>query len=230
MFARRLFEYAEENAKCSLRTARALIFALALITLLAIAYLSNRAWQDYVESRAEGLAPSQATRSNERLLGWMREAETGQRGYLLTGRPEYLAPYRQALSEITADLGQLRASLANYPAQMALFRRLEGLIDQKLAEMLATLATRDTKGPAPTLSIVESGHGQRLMDDIRTVSQQIGAAADEKLTASRNSVRQHTSQARLVTRIGSAILFAILIGAFAANERSSKQRENLIAK
>jgi hypothetical protein len=152
----------------SLRTARALVFALALITLLAIAYLSNRAWQDYVESRAEGLAASQAIRSNERLLGWMREAETGQRGHLLTGRPEYLAPYRQALADITADLGQLRASLANYPAQIALFRRLEGLIDQKLAEMLATRETRsvpDVLGEAlPTgrylaLSVKDTGHG-----------------------------------------------------------------------
>jgi PAS domain S-box-containing protein len=214
----------------SLRTARSLVFAVALMTLLAIAYLSNRAWQDYVESRTEGQAASQATRANERLLGWVRDAETGQRGYLLTGRPEYLEPYRQAPAGITADLKQLRALQRSYPQQVALIDRLERLIGEKLAETRDTIEARDKKGSAAALAIVESGHGQRLMDEIRAVSQQIGAAADEQLTESRNSVRQHTSQARLVTLIGCAMLFAILIGAFAANERSAKQRENLIAE
>jgi PAS domain S-box-containing protein len=214
----------------SLRTARSLVFALALVTLLAIAYLSNRAWQDYVDSRTEGQAASQATRANERLLGWVRDAETGQRGYLLTGRAEYLVPYQQAPAGITTELQQLRASQANYPKQVALINRLERLIGDKLVETRNTIEAHDTKGPAAAMAIVEDGHGQQLMDDIRAVSQQIGAAAEEQLTASRNSVRQHTSQARLVTLVGCAILLAILIGAFAANERSSKQRENLIAE
>jgi PAS domain S-box-containing protein len=214
----------------SLRTARSLVFALALITLLAIAYLSNRAWQDYVESRTEGQAASQATRANERLLGWVRDAETGQRGYLLTGRAEYLVPYQQASAGITTELQQLRALQANYPKQVALINRLESLISDKLTETRNTIEAHDTKGSAAALAIVEDGRGQQLMDDIRAVSQQIGAAAEEQLTASRNSVRQHTSQARLITLIGCAILFAILIGAFTANERSSKQRETLIAE
>src|SRR6202000_990164 len=88
----------------SLRTARAFVFGLAFITLVAIAYLSNRAWTDYARSRAGIQAAPQATRVNERLLGWVRDAETGERGYLLTGRSEYLAPYHQSLDSIDEDL------------------------------------------------------------------------------------------------------------------------------
>lgn len=214
----------------SLRTARALVFALALTTLVAIAYLSNRAWQDYVESRTEGQAASQATRVNERLLGWVRDAETGQRGYLLTGRNEYLLPYRQALAEIPTDLDQLRGLLTSYPQQAARVGRLNELIGDKLAELRTAIEARDAKGAAAALSIMESDRGKRLMDDIRSVSQQIEAGADEQLIASRNSVRQHSSQARLVTLFGCAILLGILVAAFMANEHSSKQRENLIGE
>ncbi len=83
-----------------LRTARALVFALALFILAAIAYLSNRNWQEYASTRAEGQAASQAVRVNERLLGLIRDVETGERGYLLTGRSDYLVPYHQALASI----------------------------------------------------------------------------------------------------------------------------------
>jgi PAS domain S-box-containing protein len=214
----------------SLRTARALVFALALTTLVAIAYLSNRAWQDYVESRTEGQAASQATRVNERLLGWVRDAETGQRGYLLTGRDEYLLPYRQALSRIASDLNQLRGLVANYPRQLARIDRLNELIGDKLAELRAAIQARDAKGITAALAMVEDDRGKRLMDDIRSVSQQIETGADEQLTLSRNSVRQHASQARLITLIGCSILLVILLAAFLANEHSSKQRENLIAE
>ncbi len=214
----------------SLRTTRALVFALALTTLAAIAYLSNRSWQDYVQSRAKGQAASLATRSNERLLGWVRDAETGQRGYLLTGRDEYLQPYRQALQSIAADRQQLRESQAQQPEQLTQIARLENLIDVKLAELRSTIETRDAKGMAAAIAVVDSGHGNRLMDEIRAVSQEIAAGAEAQLAVSRDSTLHHTEQARLATLIGCAILLAILIAAFLANEHASKQREDLIAK
>ena len=97
----------------SLRRARITVFALALGILAAIAYLANRDYQDYLQSRTEGQAASQTTLTNERLLGWVRDAENGERGYLLTGRPEYLAPYRQAIHSIQTDLATLRDLQAN---------------------------------------------------------------------------------------------------------------------
>ncbi|MGA7241222.1 MAG: CHASE3 domain-containing protein [Bryobacteraceae bacterium] len=214
----------------SLRTARALVFALALTTLVAIAYLSNRDWQDYAQSRTEGQAASQAMRLNERLLGRVRDAETGQRGYLLTGRAEYLQPYHQAIAGIPTDLEQLRVSQVRHPQQVARVSRLEGLVSEKLSELRMAIDVRYANGAAAALAIVESGRGKQLMDDIRVLSQQIETAADEQLAVSRNSVQRHTAQARLVTVIGCTLLLAILIIAFAANERSSQQRENLIAE
>ncbi len=214
----------------SLRTARGLVFALALFTLAAIAYLSNRAWEDYAGSRTEGQAASLATRVNERLLGRLRDAETGQRGYLLMGRPEYLAPYRQAIESIGPQLEELHSALATHPEQLARLAKLKQLINEKLEEMRDTVETHDAKGPAAALAIVQQGRGLRLMDEIRVLSQQIQTGAEEQLIASRNSVQEHTSQARLVTLLGCGLLLVILIAAFVMNEHSSKQREDLIGE
>lgn len=214
----------------SLRTVRAVVFALALFTLAAIAYLSNREWMDYVRSQAQSQAASQATRVNERLLGWVRDAETGQRGYLLTGRGEYLAPYRQAPQLIRADLEQLRGLEANHPEQLRRIGRLEGLIGEKLAELHLTIETRDAKGAAAARTIIEGGRGKLLMDQIRAASQEIEAAAEAQLAASRESIRRHSSEARLATLSGCGILLFILLAAFSANEHSSNQRENLIGE
>jgi signal transduction histidine kinase/CHASE3 domain sensor protein len=214
----------------SLRTARASVFALAFFTLVAIAYLSDRAWRDYARSRAGIQAASQATRVNERLLGWVRDAETGERGYLLTGRPEYLAPYHQSLDSIDEDLKGLRELMKNRPRQLAYIDRLEQLINEKLAGLRLTIQTRDAKGAAAALAVMESGAGKRLMDGIRALSQEIQADADTQLASLRDAGREHATQARLVTLIGCGIVVLILFGAFLANEHSAKQRENLITE
>ncbi len=213
-----------------LRTARALVFALALFILAAIAYLSNRNWQEYASTRAEGQTASQAVRVNERLLGLIRDVETGERGYLLTGRSDYLVPYHQALASIDDDLELLQGLLAKHPQQLERFANLKTLIIAKLEETKTTLDVRDTDGAAAALAVMEKGTGKQLMDGIRAVSQQIESGADEHLNQSRTNISRHTSQARLITLIGCSLLLVILVGAFIANERSSNHREDLIAE
>ncbi len=215
-------------ASGSLHTARSLVFALALITISAIAYLSNRAWLDYVDSRNAGQAASQATQVNQRLLGWIRDAETGQRGYLLTGLSEYLQPYRQAQQHFAADLDRLRQLQAGNARQQERIARLQALIADKMAELRVTVQTYDAQGVAAAMAIVATGHGKRTMDEIRGVAGEIDAGAQEQLALSRNNVRRHSSQARLITLGGCAALFVFAAGAFVANERSYRHREALI--
>ncbi len=214
----------------SLRRARILVFALALVILAAIAYLANRDYQDYLQSRTEGMAASQTTITNERLLGWVRDAETGQRGYLLTGRRDYLVPYHQAIASIETDLAGLRALQANHPQQFARVKELAHIIDEKLEELRGLIEVHDSHGSAAAIAALDNGLGQQLMDEIRTLSGQIQASAGEQLVISRNATRRHTAQARLVTLTGCGLLLLILIGAFMANERAATYREKLIGE
>jgi PAS domain S-box-containing protein len=214
----------------SLRRARIMVFALALGILAAIAYLANRDYQDYLQSRTEGQAASQTTLTNERLLGWVRDAENGERGYLITGRAEYLAPYRQAIHSIQTDLATLRELQANHPQRLARVNELGHIIDEKLDEMRDLIELHDSRGAAAAIAALDGGLGTQLMDEIRALSGQIQSAANDQLVISRNATRRHAAQARLVTLVGCGLLLVILLGAFMANERAATQREKLIGE
>ena len=88
----------------------ALALPLALVVLVAAIVLVYRDGVLYGDARAGG-SPDRTDRLRPRqsLLSGLKDAETGQRGYLLTGRPEYLDPYNSALSVIRRDLEQLNA-------------------------------------------------------------------------------------------------------------------------
>jgi two-component system, cell cycle sensor histidine kinase and response regulator CckA len=212
-----------------LRKAGAFALLLALSALAAIAFFSERDWREVAESRRQGQLSLRIFSATQRILGWVRDAETGQRGYLLTGRPEYLQPYQQAVQLLPADLKELRAASAGQGIESQVLE-LQTLVAGKLAELKLSIETRDSQRAKMALAMVAAGSGQQLMDRIRTVANSILADEDRRLTRTRASVTFRTSEAHFVTLAGLSLLAVLVIGAFAANERSAKQRESLIAE
>jgi len=97
----------------------------------------------------------------------LRAAETGQRGFLLTGQPRYLEPYRRALRRIPVELAELRASVGQ-PAQARRLRAVGPLVDAKLVELAETVALRRI-GLEPALRVVRTDRGQALTERIDAV-------------------------------------------------------------
>jgi len=110
----------------------ALLFALAVV--LMIAFLSYRSWSVAV-GHDDQVGVTQRTDSgiNAPLLA-ITNAETGQRGFLLTGDDRYLDPYRQARADIPRLLQALRTVTAGRPGQARRIQSLSPLIDEKLGE------------------------------------------------------------------------------------------------
>ncbi|MFC0203974.1 response regulator [Novosphingobium soli] len=102
------------------------------------------------------------------LLSALQDAETGQRGYLLTGRDAYLTPYTRALADVNARIEALAALTRDNPAQQARLAPLRHHIDTKLDELRETIATRKSSGIQAALAIVESDRGKAEMDEVRT--------------------------------------------------------------
>ncbi|MEW5709182.1 MAG: diguanylate cyclase [Pseudomonadota bacterium] len=94
-------------------------------------------------------------------------AETGQRGYLLTGEERYLEPYHRALQRLEAPIDRLREEMANDPEQLERLGRLEGLVREKIQELEATIELRKTQGVEAAVQVVRTDQGKRLMDGIR---------------------------------------------------------------
>jgi len=76
-----------------------------------------------------------------RVLTRLTDAETGQRGFLLTGDPEYLEPYVAALGAVDSEIEQLRAIGQDNPTARPKIARLDSLVAAKLAELKETLRT-----------------------------------------------------------------------------------------
>jgi signal transduction histidine kinase/CheY-like chemotaxis protein/CHASE3 domain sensor protein len=102
------------------------------------------------------------------ILSSIQDAETGQRGYLLTGNDRYLEPYQSALGIIPTRLDAVRAAMAGDAGQLMRSKEFAARVQDKLNELQETITLRRTQGPEPALAVVNSDRGKTAMDDIRS--------------------------------------------------------------
>jgi len=145
-----------------------------------------------------------------RLLVSLDDAETGQRGYLLTGDAAYLRPYTTARARIGAELANLAALTRDNPTQRRNLGRLIPLTRAKLAELEQTVALRRQGRQAEALRIVRTNTGQRSMDEIRGVVAAMSGEEDALLAGrtaeARASARTATVTLALATLADLALL------------------------
>jgi PAS domain S-box-containing protein len=109
----------------------------------------------------------EASRRLEILLSMLKDAETGQRGYLLTNRTNYLEPYQAAREHLPDVLAAGVAPLVKLKEGPVDLGRLRSLVAEKMAELAETIALHRAGHAAEALAIVEAGNGQAMMDSIR---------------------------------------------------------------
>ena len=103
----------------------------------------------------------------------LKDAESGQRGYLYTGKLEYLAPYSLAVGQIDAHLKNLSAQIGDDPPQQANVSRLRVLIHQKLGELKETITFFQAGDKNGSRALVMSDEGFNLMSSIRRLIDQM---------------------------------------------------------
>ncbi len=103
----------------------------------------------------------------ERLMSLMKDAETGQRGYLLTGKEDYLQPYQAAVVGIEGEKIKLHELIDENVLQKDLLTKVEIQIAAKFSEMDETIALRKAKGFEPARDLVATDRGKKTMDDLR---------------------------------------------------------------
>src|SRR5467141_3379432 len=128
-----------------MRTSGLVALALALITLAAIAYFSYQNWQQFHQASANASRAGRVLELSGKILDLLRDAETGQRGFVLTGRDSYLEPYNAALQNISNDMTQL-AALSRQGNQARRLAALQPLITEKLQELKETIELRRSSG------------------------------------------------------------------------------------
>jgi CheY-like chemotaxis protein/CHASE3 domain sensor protein len=160
----------------------------------------------------------------DELLSTVQDAETGQRGYLLTGTEAYLEPYSSAVGNLAARLRTVATLTRDNPTQQANLGPLKRHVDAKLAELRESVALRRTRGAAAALAVVTTDRGKIEMDAIRA---QLNAMAQEELRLRqiRMDEMAAVSKTAIITGIVSSLLGAVLtLAIFILLQRNSRAR------
>ncbi len=146
-------------------------FTLALAALLIIGMVSYRSTTGMIETADMVDHTHLVLRNLEQLLSTMKDAETGQRGFIITGEERYLEPYNSALGQSDQVLKSVRELTKDNPNQQRRLDALEPLIEGKFAELKETIDLRrdPLKGFEAARQVVITDKGKGLMDDIRKV-------------------------------------------------------------
>ena len=162
------------------------------------------------------------------LLSALKDAETGERGYLLTGDEAFLKPYLAVRDSIRGQLKELR-QLTSISAAPKHLDALAPLIDAKLAELSHLIELRRNQDAAAAIALVRSGDGKRLMDSIRTEMRSFIQIEEGALA--RQEAEFQSIMRKLFTIIVIASLFMLLFALLFAYfiYRESQQRlKNLV--
>jgi signal transduction histidine kinase len=189
--------------------------ALLLVGLLALAAIvGTTIWlvernQVYFD---QGLEARIARSATVNLRNALQNAETGQRGFLLTGEERYLEPYNNALPQIPDLLERFNTVLKPYHEADAPVAALNAGVADKLAELAQTIALQRAGKRDEAMAIVETDRGKDAMDTARTLFEGIITAADDRIVTGIEDQRGSTNALRWVTIIGAFVIFVVVGG------------------
>src|SRR5258708_38755840 len=165
------------------------------------------------------------------LLSAMKDAETGERGYQITGRNDYLEPYDEAVRTVPERLNWLRELTVGNPFYDARLDRLAALIDDKLDELRRTIAIRKTPdGRDAARDEILRGHGKETMDEIRSLTGELGQH-EEKMLADKSAVADNKYQSsKFMTLFGGILTILMVAMAFSIVRRELVHREHAEAQ
>ena len=177
--------------------------AIAIVAILAglatLPFLASRA-ADATMDALQTVADKQ--RAYDRLLGLLTDAETGQRGYVITGDAGFLDPYNASAAAVPAAVRDLKP-LADGRGEQATLDEIERLAQRKVDELAATIRLRRDEGFAPAAAVVGNRAGKTDMDRLRLLIGERAAALERERLALRD---------RLNTTLGYNTVLGICAG------------------
>jgi CHASE3 domain sensor protein len=147
------------------------------------------------------------------VLNVLQDAETGGRGYIITGDESFLEPYQHADTEIVAVVNDLRALIADNPAQQKRIAQAEPIITAKLSLTKRTIEMRKAREIEAVTKFVQTGEGQKLMDDVRRILGEMEQEERNLLKQRAGEVEAAVSSATISITLGTLVCLLIVSAA-----------------
>ncbi len=196
------------------------VFSSTLVTF----YFGNRVLQGH--SREAVRRETMATL--DQLESALKDAETGQRGFLLSGDEAYLTPYRDATTRLPVMLKAMKTSQTEHlrPEDLS---KVSELIERKMKELRRTIETRQSNGFEAAAAMVKGNQGREIMDEIRALIARMKADQLSSLQAE-VAVNDATTRTRTAVFVFTGILNIAFLGwAYGLISRALRQRDRALA-
>lgn len=192
----------------------ALGFAATFLVMLIIGTVSYRNIINLAETSYSVAHTHEVLDRLSALLGALKDAETGQRGFVITGNESYLDPYEAAVVVIPNLFRELRSLTIDNTVQQQHIQELMGFSDVKLKELKDTIAMRKTEGAEATVKRIQTGIGKKYMDDARRVVAEMEQVERALLKQRAEEVEAAAGNTRLAVVGGTAfgLILVIVMG------------------
>jgi signal transduction histidine kinase len=175
----------------------AISLPLAVLAAAFLIFINEASFRKSTEAAAS-IEEAQLTRGAiNKLLQHMLDAETGQRGYLLTGDARYLEPYNAALADIDHNLDSLRQLFTPYREQLAEFGLMSRHVSRKLAEMDLSVRMRKEGNEDAWKFVLTTDVGKEHMEAIREQSAKLAASSVSKMEQGQEQIRRTLQLSRI---------------------------------
>lgn len=147
------------------------------------------------------------------VLSLLTDAETGERGYIITGDDSYLEPYRRALASLETDVKETRELTADNPNQQKRMANAQPLIDERLRMLRETIEVRRTGGVEAAGKAILTGAGKRTMDQLRVLMAEMQSEENTLLKKRLEEVGDASSRGRSVLIYGTLLCLLLVTAA-----------------
>jgi CHASE3 domain sensor protein len=184
---------------------------LALLSAGAIALLSYRNIQEGEKANEQYRISQRVVNLSQEILSTLKDAETRQREFILTGEEQYLEPYNHAVGAIPELLERFETQISTSKLdQFENMRNLEPVVLAKLAELRDAVELSRSNRQMEVKKILESDRGVMLMNEIRGHCVAIDEIAKIRIAGSVAAAEKSSSILRLMSMSASILLFVFL--------------------
>ena len=208
-----------------------LLFA-AIVVVSFNAWLAFRSVESLLSSEYWVAHTWQTIGQVDRIMGSAKDAETGSRGYLITGDDNYLDPYFSARRELPAEFDRFGLLVPDNPGQLARLTEMRAVVDQRLALLQQSIDLRRNSDTDSVRALVLTGTGKVQMDRLRRIADDMQAEELRLLTLRTTTAQSSGRRARYTVSLASGLdlLLIMLMFRYFARERSLRVASEVAAR
>jgi CheY-like chemotaxis protein len=182
----------------------------AALVIIAFGAFSYRSLTESSAAGEQFHRTQEALEALQIVLTDLKDAESGQRGYVLTGKDSYLDPYRNGRNVFPRDVAELRRLVADNPTQRTRLEQIVALSHDKFDELQETIDLRRADNLAAAIAVVQTDRGKQAMDRMRGLIAQMQATETGQFSTREAAWQEAVRYSFLVTVVGATLLLGFV--------------------